>query len=114
MTSQYLRLFQWHVLRYLARHRLLALLNICSVALGVAVYLAIQIANHSANRAFSATIDVVAGKADLVITGSVAGLPETVFPVVAAHPGISAATPLVRGIDHAARFAWRISYRPRD
>ena len=46
-------------------------------------YLAIQIANHSANRAFAATIDVVAGKAELVVTGSVAGLPETVFPVVA-------------------------------
>ena len=38
------------------------------------------------------------GRRDLVITGSVAGLPETVFPTVAAQPGISAATPLVRGM----------------
>ena len=85
-------------MRYLARHPLLSLLNICSVALGVAVYLAIQIANHSANRAFAATIDVVAGKAELVVSGSVAGLPETILPLVAGHPGVSAATPLVRGI----------------
>ena len=85
-------------MRYFARHRLLALLNIASVALGVAVYLAVQIANQSANRAFAATIDVVAGKADLVLTGSVRGLPETVLPLVSAQPGIAAATPLVRGI----------------
>lgn len=95
---QYLRIFRWHVLRYLARHRLLALLNISSVALGVAVYLAIQISNGSANRAFAATIDVVAGKAELQITGPVGGLQETILPAVAREPGISAATPLVRGI----------------
>jgi putative ABC transport system permease protein len=93
-----LRLFRWHVLRYIARHRLLALLNVLSVALGVAVYLAIQIANQSANRAFAATVDLVAGKAALQVSGAVGGLPETALPTVAAHPGVSAATPLVRGI----------------
>ncbi|MDQ6623596.1 MAG: FtsX-like permease family protein [Verrucomicrobiota bacterium] len=98
MTRQYLRLFHWHVLRHLARHRLLALLNLASVALGVAVYLAIQIANQSANRAFAATIDVVAGKAELQITAPGLGLPDEIFPAVARTPGISAATPLVRGL----------------
>lgn len=98
MTSHYLRLFDWHVLRYIARHRLLALLNVLSVALGVAVYLAIQIANHSANRAFAATVDLVAGKAALLVSGPVGGLPDDAFAMIAKHPGISAATPLVRGI----------------
>ena len=86
------------MLRYIAQHRLLALLNVLSVALGVAVYLAIQIANHSANRAFAATIDVVAGKAELQITPPTGGLRDDVFPAVAKHPGIKAATPLVRGL----------------
>ncbi|MGI8820648.1 MAG: ABC transporter permease [Chthoniobacterales bacterium] len=98
MTSPYLRLFRWHVLRYVARHRLLALLNVLSVALGVGVYLAIQIANHSANRAFAATVDIVAGKAALQITGSASGLPDKLLPKVAQQEGVSAATPLVRGI----------------
>ena len=98
MHSHYLRLFRWHVLRYLLRHGLLAVLNILSVALGVAVYLAIQIANHSANRAFAASVDVVAGKAELQITASAGGLPDEVFPAVAREPSVSAATPLVRGI----------------
>src|SRR3979411_2651283 len=97
MKAQYFHIFCWHVLRYLRRHPLLALLNILSVALGVAVYLATQIANHSANRAFAATIDLVAGKAELQISAPAGHLPETLFPAVAATKGISAATPLVRG-----------------
>ncbi len=46
MTPQFPRIFQWHIVRHVRRHRLLALLNVLSVALGIAVYLAIQIANH--------------------------------------------------------------------
>ena len=98
MSSSYLRLFRWHVLRYIGRHRLLALLNVLSVALGVAVYLAIQIANHSANRAFAATVDLVAGKAALQVTGTLSGLPDTALPAVMQVRGITAATPLVRGV----------------
>lgn len=85
-------------MRYAARHRLLSLLNILSVALGVAVYLAIQIANHSANRAFAATIDTVAGKAALEITRPGSGLPEDILPAVSQGSGVAAATPLVRGL----------------
>lgn len=98
MRAQYFRIFRWHVLRHLRRHPLLALLNILSVALGVAVYLATQIANHSANRAFAATVDLVAGKAELEITAPAGNLAETCFPIVAATNGISAATPIVRGL----------------
>jgi putative ABC transport system permease protein len=92
------RLFQWQVLRYIAQHRLLALLNVASVALGVAVYLAIQIANHSANRAFAASIDLVAGKAHLQVTAPTGTLRDEVLPLAARQPGIVAATPLVRGL----------------
>lgn len=92
-----LRLFRWHVLRYLGQHPLLAALNVLSVALGVAVYLAIQIANQSANRAFTASIDLVAGKAELQITAPAGGLPDSVLPAVARAEGIRAATPVVRG-----------------
>ena len=67
MNVQFFRVFFWHVVRYTRRHRLLAGLNILSVALGVSVYLAIQIANHSANQSFAASIDLVAGKANLEV-----------------------------------------------
>ncbi len=98
MIWRYLHFFCWLVLRYLTQHRLLAVLNIASIALGVAVYLAIQIANHSANRAFAASVDVVAGKAELQVTAPASGLGDEVFPLVARQPGIAAATPLVRGL----------------
>lgn len=98
MKAQYFRIFRWHVLRHLRLHPLLGLLNILSVALGVAVYLATQIANHSANRAFAATVDLVAGKAELQITAPGGRLPEKALPEVTAVAGISAATPVVRGV----------------
>jgi putative ABC transport system permease protein len=94
MTRQLPRIFLWHVWRYLERHPLLVALNVLSVALGVAVYLAIQIANHSANRSFAAGIDLVAGKAHLEIRGDV---DETLWPVVARQPGVQAVTGLVEG-----------------
>jgi putative ABC transport system permease protein len=98
MRAQYFRFFHWHVLRYLRRHPLLGLLNVLSVALGVAVYLATQIANQSANRAFAASVDLVAGKAELEITAPAGHLPETILPQVAAVPGVSAVTPVLQGL----------------
>src|SRR5213593_1098239 len=83
LIAQYSRLFRWHVLRYLAHHPLLATLNVATVALGVALYLAIQIANHSANRAFEAGVEVVAGKAQLEVSATAGNLPDELFPRIA-------------------------------
>ncbi len=85
------------MLRDLAQHRLLSSLNICTVALGVALYLAIQIANHSANRAFAATVDLVAGKAQLEVDSPAGTLPDSLLPQITAQPGVAAATPIVTG-----------------
>ncbi|HEY6070125.1 MAG TPA: FtsX-like permease family protein, partial [Chthoniobacterales bacterium] len=75
----------------------MSLLNILSVALGVSVYLATQIANQSANRAFAASVDLVAGKAELEITAPSGELGEMVLPQITAVAGVSAATPIVEG-----------------
>ncbi|MGB8343079.1 MAG: FtsX-like permease family protein [Chthoniobacterales bacterium] len=104
MLTQYSRLFRWHVLRYLVRHPLLATLNVLTVALGVALYLAIQIANHSANRAFEASVDVVAGKAQLEVNAPAGDLRDELFPKVARQKGVSAATPIVRGFVSLPQF----------
>ena len=90
-------LFFWHVVRNTRRHRLLAGLNILSVALGVSVYLAIQIANHSANQSFAASIDLVAGKANLEVRSASGTFDENVLPKLAHAPGVKAATPLLEG-----------------
>jgi putative ABC transport system permease protein len=97
LTPQFPRLFVWHVARYARRHKLLAALNVFSVALGVAVYLAIQIANHSANESFAASVDLVAGKANLEVRSPGGGFDEALYPKLAHAPGVRAATPLVEG-----------------
>jgi putative ABC transport system permease protein len=97
VTPQFWRLFRWHVVRGVARHKLLAALNVLSVALGVAVFLAIQIANHSANRSFVASIDLVAGKANLEARSAAGLIDETLLPKFSKTPGVKAVTPLVEG-----------------
>jgi putative ABC transport system permease protein len=95
VTPQFLTLFRWHVLRYVARHKLLALLNVLSVALGVAVYLAIQIANRSANESFAAGVDLVAGKAHLEARGQIT---DELWPKIARVEGVSATTAIIEGV----------------
>jgi len=87
-----LLLFRWHVLRHARRHWLLALLNILAVALGVAVFVAVQVANGSAARAFEVGVDLVAGKAQLEVRGK---LDDSIFPAVQHTPGVRAATPVI-------------------
>jgi putative ABC transport system permease protein len=88
--------FIWqHIVRYGLRHRFLALINILSVALGVAVYLAIQITNYSAEQSFAAGVDLVAGRAHLEARGEI---DDSLFPRLQTIKGVTAATPLVEGI----------------
>jgi len=81
--------------RQARRHKLLATLNILSVGLGVCVFLAIMVANQSANRSFRAGVELLAGKANLEIRGP---LDERLVAAVAALPGVAAATPVVEGL----------------
>jgi putative ABC transport system permease protein len=105
MTRHWPRLLARQVVRHAARHRLLAVLNILSVALGVCVFLAIMIANQSANRSFRAGVELLAGKAHLEVRGP---LDERLLPSLAAVPGVAAATPVVEGLltlpDHPGEY----------
>src|SRR5580704_8019602 len=84
-----------HVVRYALRHKVLGVINILSVALGVSVYLAVQIANRSATAAFRAGIDVVAGRANVEVRGT---LDDRLLPKLQRIPGVTAATPLVERV----------------
>jgi putative ABC transport system permease protein len=93
-----LRLIYPVIVRYALRHKLIAALNVASIALGVSVYLAIQTANASANKAFEAGVDLVAGKSQLEVRSAAqGGVPETLLPQVTAFPSVKAATPIVEG-----------------
>ncbi len=90
-----MRFFIQHVVRYALRHKVLAMINILSVALGVSVYLAVQIANRSATASFRAGIDVVAGRANIEVRGTI---DDSLLPKLRAIPGVTAATPLVERV----------------
>jgi putative ABC transport system permease protein len=113
MTRHWPSILLRQVLRHARRHKLLAALNILSVALGVCVFLAIMIANHSANRSFRAGVELLAGKANLEVRGP---LDDTLLPALAKIPGVSAATPVVQGIltlpDHPGEYVRLLGVDP--
>ena len=90
-------LLQFLSIRYWWRHKGAFLLASLGVALGIAVFVSIQIANASVLNAFTASIDAVSGTANLQIRGGSSGLPDELFARIEAldDARISAATPRV-------------------
>ncbi len=82
-------------LRYLLRRPLQSILCIIGVALGVAVVIAIDLANVSAARAFNLSTETVAGRATHQIVGSGATISDTVYRRVKVELGIDNAAPVI-------------------
>ena len=70
-------LFRWFILRRVAQERLRTGLTVAGIALGVAVVLAIRLANASALGGFAAALDTVAGKTSLEVIGTGLGVDES-------------------------------------
>ena len=87
------------------RHPWQWILAVLGVALGVAVVVAVDLANHSASRAFGLSLEAVSGKAthQIEATGP-GGLDETLFTHLRLA-GIRPSAPVVEG--HVARAWWR-------
>jgi putative ABC transport system permease protein len=66
------------------------------IALGVAVFVSVQLAIHTAIESFNASVDHVTGKANLQITSFGRGFSEEVYLKVKKIPGIKAATPVIQ------------------
>lgn len=84
-------------LRYWLRHRGAFFLSMIGIALGIAVFVAIQVANYSVLSSFGATLDAVTGKANLQIVGGHNGLPDELLARIRAKddPRIQASAPLL-------------------
>ena len=83
-------------LRYLTRHPWQSALMVLGIALGVAVVVAIDLANASASRAFDLSTDAVAGRATHQITGPPGGLDEALYARLRQVPGgVGLAAPIV-------------------
>lgn len=74
-----LPLFQFLSLRYWNHHRGALALSALGVALGIAVFTAIQVANHSVFAAFESSLEAVSGKATLQVSAGNGGISEEVY-----------------------------------
>ena len=83
-------------LRYLLRHPWQLGLSILGVALGVAVVVAIDLANNSARRAFTISTETVTGRATHQVVGGTSGLDERIYPQLEGM-GLQAKAPVVEG-----------------
>ncbi len=92
-TFHLIRLVAW---RGISRDRLRSCITALGVALGVAVVLAIRLANDGVLESFRNSLDHVAGKSRLQVDAGELGFDETLFPVIAGTPGVARAIPVVQ------------------
>ena len=81
--------------RYLLRHPWLLALAVVGVALGVAVVVAIDLANSGARTAFELSADTVAGKSTHQIRGSGGWLDDEVYRTIRVDAGMRDVAPVV-------------------
>ena len=90
-----LTLWRFVSLPDLVQHRLRALFPLVGIALGVAVFIAVRVTNTSTLGAFARTVDAIAGRAGLEITGRGHCWIEAVLPQARRVPGVAAVAPLI-------------------
>ncbi len=82
--------------RHLRLNKMKTALVVIGIALGVAVFVSLQIAIHTAIESFNTTVDHVTGKANLQVTSQGRGFPEETYLRVKKVAGIKAATPVIQ------------------
>ncbi len=93
--------------RYLVRHPLQTVLMVVGITLGVAVVIAIDLANASASRAFDLSVDAVAGRATHQIVGGPIGLDESIYVDLRRRGLVLAAAPIVTEYVYSPRLGDR-------
>lgn len=81
--------------RYISRRLLQSILFVVGVALGVAMVIAIDIANGSASRAFDLSTESITGKATHQIIGGPNGLPTELYRQIRIDLGLRNTAPVV-------------------
>lgn len=84
-------------LRFLSRHRWQSWLTVIGVMLGVAMVVGVDLANSSARRAFSLSLESIAGATTHQIIGGPLGIPESIYTRLRTDLAIRTSLPLVSG-----------------
>src|SRR4030066_1179084 len=91
-----IHLFKNITLRHLRLHKGRTLLSIIGIALGVGVFVSVQLAIYTAIESFNTSVDHVSGKANFQITSFGRGFSEEVYLKVKKVSGVKAATPVIQ------------------
>ncbi len=83
--------------RRMRRRPLQYILLIIGVAIGVAMMVAIDLANGSASRAFALSADAITGKTTHRIVGGPTGIDETLYTSIRREAGYQLSAPVVEG-----------------
>jgi putative ABC transport system permease protein len=91
-------LLKFITLRHIMVNKARTFLTMIGIALGVALFIAVRLANESILYTFKNTIDAVAGRTTLQITGNDTGLDEALLAVIRSEPGVTAMAPVLQTI----------------
>ena len=83
--------------RYLLRHPWQLALSLLGIAIGVAVIVAVDLANASARKAFLLSMDQVTGETTHQVVGGARGVPEDIYTRLRVDGGIRSLAPIVAG-----------------
>ncbi|HKJ76301.1 MAG TPA: ABC transporter permease, partial [Gammaproteobacteria bacterium] len=84
--------------RYLVRHGWQTGLSVLGIALGVAVVVAVDLANQSARRAFELSMETLTGRASHHIVGGPTGFDERLYTRLRVERGLRETAPVVEGL----------------
>ncbi len=88
--------------RHISRRLLQSTLFVVGVALGVAMVIAIDVANNSASRAFALSAESITGKATHQVVGGPLGLPTDLYRQLRQELGLRDSAPVVESYVRAA------------
>ncbi len=94
-SSNLFNLIRMVVFPYFKEHRIKVLISVVGVALGVAVFIAIQSASYSAKKAMANFISSISVNADLQITSEEDGLDESLYPIIKKTKGVQSAVAII-------------------
>ena len=83
---------------YLLRHPWQLALSVIGIAVGVAVIVAVDLANASARKAFLLSMDTITGEATHQVIGGPSGVSENTYARLRVEYGVRAIAPVVEGM----------------
>ena len=99
----FIKFFIWFSLRNMRKHPGRALTVLFGIALGAAVFTSVRLSIHASLDSFTKSMDLIAGRADRVLSRPGGRVPEQLLPGIMRHPAVKSASALLSTYVRAAR-----------